>query len=82
MSILAYISLIIVDSLVIVDNLPLTDESTITRGDCTLNKVRKIIVVIWKVKSEGSHGKSLSSQDKESVLVQYSIVMKNKQPPL
>ena len=42
MSILAYISLIIVDSLVIVDNLPLTDESTITRGDCNcLIKVTK-----------------------------------------
>ena len=38
MSILAYISLIIVDSLVIVDNLSLTDESTITRGDCTLER--------------------------------------------
>ena len=35
MSILAYISLIIVDSLVIVDNLLLTNESTITRGDCS-----------------------------------------------
>ena len=34
MSILACISLIIVDSLVIVDNLLLTDVSTITRGDC------------------------------------------------
>ena len=35
MSILACISLVIVDSLDIVDNLPLTDESTITRGDCS-----------------------------------------------
>jgi len=45
MSILACISLAIVDSLVIVDNLPLTDESTITRGDCiykyTFIKIRK-----------------------------------------
>ena len=36
MSILACISLLIVDSLIIVDNLPLTDESTITRGDCII----------------------------------------------
>ena len=42
----------------------------------TLDKVRKIIVVSWKVKSEGSHGKSMSSQDKENVLVQYSTIMK------
>ena len=35
MSILACISLVIVDSLIIVDILPLTDQSTITRGDCT-----------------------------------------------
>ena len=39
MSILACISLVIVDSFVIVDNLPLTDESNITRGDCTAETI-------------------------------------------
>ena len=71
MSILACISLVIVDSLVIVNNLPLTDESTITRGDCIFSRkeFQKMVLQLTLVIVDSFVSDKLSTITRESTIM-------------